>query len=80
MLECYESRNNNNRVRNLDFLFGDNDILQGSKVGYNLNTMNIPTMFVEGCHILISPATNGTPYSHILIQMFPDVSQDRIQI
>ena len=34
-------------------------------------------MFVEGCHILTSLATNWTPYSHI--QMFPDVSQDGIQ-
>ena len=63
-------RNNNNRVRNLDFLFGDNNILQGTRRSYNLNIMNVPAMFVEGCHVLISPATNRTPYSNI--QMFPD--------
>ena len=77
-MEWYKKGNNHDRMTNLGFLFGDNDILLGSRGGYNLNPMSILTMSVEGCHVLVPPATNGTPNSHI--QMFPDVSQDRIQI
>ena len=65
-------------MKNLDFLFEDNKILQGNRISYNLNIMNVTAMFAEGCHILIYPAVNRTSYSNIKI--FPDISQDGIQI
>ena len=57
--------NNTNGMINLGFFYGDNDILQGSGGGHNLNPMNIPAMLVEGCCILISPATYGTSNGYL---------------
>ena len=56
-----------NRVWNLNFLFGVNRSLWGSGRSYNLDIVSIPVMFSDWHCILISPVTNSTSYSDILM-------------